>query len=340
MRRRDELLGAGLAVGPPRRGRARTRRTCRALDDSRVTLPAPSKRVPSQWVFAVRVVAMQCSFASGTWVRPRVFHAHATSADAARSHPRWHNGARDHLLRRDRRLGHDPRDRHRSTRASPTDEVLRPLYPEEDLGPAEERFTLFLAQYWGGPTTYSDTRGHPRLRMRHAPFAVTPGARDRWLVHFRDGPRRGRPHAGAGRAVLGLRHPRRAVHGQHPRVSRAAAQAASRRASLRGAPGRGRRALGLGVEEDQHDPRPGQHRVAVADLRLDGHRLVPDGGDPATSSRRARAGTGSGPGSPRRSGRPPRRASPAPGRCSTEVAHSGIRASWKYSKYFTLLTWP
>ena len=68
-----------------------------------------------------------------------------------------------------------------------TDEVLRPLYPEEDLGPAAERFTLFLVQYWGGPTTYSDNRGHPRLRMRHAPFAVTPLARDQWLTHFRAG---------------------------------------------------------------------------------------------------------------------------------------------------------
>ncbi len=68
-----------------------------------------------------------------------------------------------------------------------TDPVLRPLYPEEDLGPAAERFTLFLVQYWGGPTTYSDRRGHPRLRMRHAPFAVTPLARDHWLLHFRAG---------------------------------------------------------------------------------------------------------------------------------------------------------
>ena len=68
-----------------------------------------------------------------------------------------------------------------------TDEVLRPLYPEEDLGDAAERFTLFLAQYWGGPTTYSDTRGHPRLRMRHAPFRVTPDARDHWLTAFRAG---------------------------------------------------------------------------------------------------------------------------------------------------------
>lgn len=66
-----------------------------------------------------------------------------------------------------------------------TDEVLRPMYPEEDLGPAEERFLLFLTQYWGGPTTYSEQRGHPRLRMRHAPFRVDGEARDRWLTHFR-----------------------------------------------------------------------------------------------------------------------------------------------------------
>jgi hemoglobin len=66
-----------------------------------------------------------------------------------------------------------------------TDPVLRPLYPEEDLGPAEERFRLFLMQYWGGPTTYSERRGHPRLRMRHAPYAVTPVAKEHWLTHFR-----------------------------------------------------------------------------------------------------------------------------------------------------------
>lgn len=65
------------------------------------------------------------------------------------------------------------------------DPVLRQLYPEEDLGPAEVRFRMFLEQYWGGPTTYSDTRGHPRLGMRHAPFAVTPAARDHWLAHMR-----------------------------------------------------------------------------------------------------------------------------------------------------------
>jgi hemoglobin len=61
------------------------------------------------------------------------------------------------------------------------DEVLRPLYPEEDLGPAEERLRLFLMQYWGGPHTYSDQRGHPRLRMRHAPFSIGPIERDAWL---------------------------------------------------------------------------------------------------------------------------------------------------------------
>lgn len=66
-----------------------------------------------------------------------------------------------------------------------TDPLLRPMYPEEDLSGARERLTLFLEQYWGGPTTYSQRRGHPRLRMRHAPFPVTPEARDRWLAHMR-----------------------------------------------------------------------------------------------------------------------------------------------------------
>ena len=65
------------------------------------------------------------------------------------------------------------------------DPVLRPMYPEQDLGPASERLLLFLEQYWGGPTTYSAERGHPRLRMRHAPFKVNPHARDRWLAHMR-----------------------------------------------------------------------------------------------------------------------------------------------------------
>nr|WP_304412751.1 globin [Cellulomonas sp. KRMCY2] len=66
-----------------------------------------------------------------------------------------------------------------------TDELLRPMYPEQDLGPAAERLRTFLEQYWGGPTTYSDARGHPRLRMRHAPYKVSPAARDRWLTHMR-----------------------------------------------------------------------------------------------------------------------------------------------------------
>jgi hemoglobin len=65
------------------------------------------------------------------------------------------------------------------------DELMRPMYPEEDLGPARERLRMFLEQYWGGPTTYSEQRGHPRLRMRHAPFEVTSEGRDHWLAHFR-----------------------------------------------------------------------------------------------------------------------------------------------------------
>ena len=68
-----------------------------------------------------------------------------------------------------------------------TDEVLRPMYPEADLadGSARRRFMLFLVQYWGGPGTYSEERGHPRLRMRHAPFTVDEKAQEHWLRHFR-----------------------------------------------------------------------------------------------------------------------------------------------------------
>jgi hemoglobin len=70
-----------------------------------------------------------------------------------------------------------------------TDDVLGPMYPAEDLadGSAERRLRLFLAQYWGGPTTYSEERGHPRLRMRHAPFRVDRVAQEHWLRHFRAG---------------------------------------------------------------------------------------------------------------------------------------------------------
>lgn len=65
------------------------------------------------------------------------------------------------------------------------DDVLRPLYPEADLAPARRRLTLFLVQYWGGPTTYSRERGHPRLRARHFVFPIGGAERDRWLLHMR-----------------------------------------------------------------------------------------------------------------------------------------------------------
>jgi len=64
------------------------------------------------------------------------------------------------------------------------DPVLRPMYPEEDLEGAIWRLCAFLEQYWGGPTTYSEQRGHPRLVMRHVPYKVNPAARDRWLAHM------------------------------------------------------------------------------------------------------------------------------------------------------------
>ena len=73
---------------------------------------------------------------------------------------------------------------HRFSEGVAADPVLRPLYPGADLGPAEERLRMFLEQYWGGPSTYSEQRGHPRLRMRHHPFKVTPAQRDRWLLHM------------------------------------------------------------------------------------------------------------------------------------------------------------
>jgi hemoglobin len=63
--------------------------------------------------------------------------------------------------------------------------VLRPLYPEGELEAAAERLRMFLIQYWGGPATYSEQRGHPRLRMRHAPFAIDAAARDAWLANMR-----------------------------------------------------------------------------------------------------------------------------------------------------------
>jgi hemoglobin len=65
------------------------------------------------------------------------------------------------------------------------DPVLRPLYPDEDLGPAKDRLRMFLEQYWGGPTTYSEQRGHPRLRMRHASWVIGERERDAWLGHMR-----------------------------------------------------------------------------------------------------------------------------------------------------------
>lgn len=74
---------------------------------------------------------------------------------------------------------------HRFYQGVAEDELLRPMYPEEDLGPAEERLALFLMQYWGGPRTYSEHRGHPRLRMRHVPFKVDRAAHDAWLKHMR-----------------------------------------------------------------------------------------------------------------------------------------------------------
>lgn len=66
------------------------------------------------------------------------------------------------------------------------DAEFRSMYPEDDLRPAAVRLQLFLEQYWGGPTTYSQRRGHPRLRMRHVPYVVNSANRDTWLRHMRN----------------------------------------------------------------------------------------------------------------------------------------------------------
>jgi hemoglobin len=75
---------------------------------------------------------------------------------------------------------------HRFYQGVAEDPVLRPVYPAKDLGPAEEHLRLFLIQYWGGPQTYNELRGHPRLRMRHVPFRIGEAERDAWLHHMRE----------------------------------------------------------------------------------------------------------------------------------------------------------
>lgn len=65
------------------------------------------------------------------------------------------------------------------------DDILRPMYPQDDMSGAEDRLRMFLEQYWGGPDDYQQLRGHPRLRMRHFEFKINPAARDRWLKLMR-----------------------------------------------------------------------------------------------------------------------------------------------------------
>src|SRR5215469_13570250 len=74
---------------------------------------------------------------------------------------------------------------HRFYQEVAADPMLRPVYPAKDLRPAEEHLRLFLIQYWGGPTTYNELRGHPRLRMRHVRFHIGEAERDAWLRHMR-----------------------------------------------------------------------------------------------------------------------------------------------------------
>lgn len=71
---------------------------------------------------------------------------------------------------------------HEFYRQIPDDPILGPMYPADDLSGAEDRLRWFLMQYWGGPQTFNEQRGHPRLRMRHMHFHINPAARERWLV--------------------------------------------------------------------------------------------------------------------------------------------------------------
>ena len=108
---------------------------------------------------------------------------------------------------------------HEFYRGVAADPVLRALYPEDDLGPAEERLRMFLIQYWGGPQTYSAQRGHPRLRMRHAPFAINSAARDAWLRHMRAAVDSLELPPGVRADALGLFEQRRGIDAQHARLS-------------------------------------------------------------------------------------------------------------------------
>ena len=97
------------------------------------------------------------------------------------------------------------------------DEILRPLYPEDELDAAEDRLRMFLEQYWGGPRIYSDQRGHPRLRMRHAPFRIGYIERDAWLRCMHTAVARDRladPGRRAPQGTAGLSGDGRPFHGQ------------------------------------------------------------------------------------------------------------------------------
>jgi hemoglobin len=153
-------------------------------DETSSTSPSPSFSEPSQWASAVLTAAMIVN--SLMWW---LSSAHAMPILPGLFRPVTMVGMSNHSVQPtfyDAVGGHDTFVAlvQRFYEGVAADPPLRALYPEEDLGSAEQRLRMFLEQYWGGPTTYSEQRGHPRLRMRHAPFAVTPAQRDRWLTHM------------------------------------------------------------------------------------------------------------------------------------------------------------
>ena len=142
-----------------------------------------------------------------------------------------------------------------------TDPVLRPLYPEPDLAGARHRLTLFLAQYWGGPTTYDEERGHPRLRMRHAPFAIgAAGARSLARPHARGHRRAGAAGRRRGGARALLRDGRRGD--AQPRLTGRAGAVAVRPVHWRAAGDTERRAVSTMAEATDETGSPAAGRAA------------------------------------------------------------------------------
>jgi truncated hemoglobin YjbI len=176
-------LGAPIAVLKPRQGKAPSRVT--GLDDRPGMMPPPNAGAGGATPVATAGAPGGAQRAPGGAGAGAAAGAGPASGTGAAPAP---GGAQpENASFYDQVGGHETfaklaRVFYESVAADPE---FSAMYPEEDLGPAEERLRMFLEQYWGGPRTYGDQRGHPRLRMRHAPFTIDFAARDTWLRHMR-----------------------------------------------------------------------------------------------------------------------------------------------------------